>query len=206
MARGRQAARAKKDEEPQEEEKMEVTRREALNLAWLASLGIFLIPFGGSILVFAYPRFKEGDFGGDFVLGNFESLPDIGEDPVANPIGKFWLTRTEEGLRAIYKVCTHLGCLYNWQDQEFKFICPCHGSQYTYESVRIQGPAPRNLDLFTLEAWRGEPEKGELLHTTVDPNSAILVIEDPDVIYVVKTGAKINGYSNAVQADRANGS
>jgi cytochrome b6-f complex iron-sulfur subunit len=204
MARGRQAARAKKDQEPQEEEKMEVTRREALNLAWLASLGIFLIPFGGSILVFAYPRFKEGDFGGDFVVGNFESLPAVGDDPVANAIGKFWLTRTEDGLRAIYKVCTHLGCLYNWQDQEFKFICPCHGSQFSYESVRIQGPAPRNLDLFTLEARRGGQD-GELLHSTADPNSAIPVIEEPDVIYIVKTGAKINGLSNADQAAIAGG-
>ncbi len=189
MARGRQAAGAKEQEPP--EEKMEVSRREFLNLAWLASLGFFLIPFGGSMLLFAYPRFKEGDFGGRFRIGDHTALPEVLQAPVANPKGKYWLTRTEEDIRAIYKVCTHLGCLYNWQDQEFKFICPCHGSQFDYESVYILGPAPRSLDLFVMEAVR--ESTGEVVHQTSDPNTPIPVEEDPDVIYWVDTGNRING-------------
>ncbi len=182
------ASRENADAAAPEEEKVEINRREAINLAWLASLGFFLLPFGGVTLLFAYPRFREGEFGGEFRLRSAE-LPDIGESPVANSEGKFWLTRTDEGIRAIYKVCTHLGCLYNWQEQENKFICPCHGSQFTYESTFIQGPAPRSLDLFTMRAVKN----GEVLAETEEPNSPIPVFDDPEVEYIVATGEKIVG-------------
>ncbi len=186
MARGSAAPSV-----PNEEENIKVNRREFLNLAWLASLGFFLIPVGGATVLFAFPRFKEGEFGGTFTLGDASALPKVNQSPVANPKGKFWLTRTEEGVRALYKVCTHLGCLYNWQEQEFKFICPCHGSQFTYESEYIQGPAPRSLDLFVIKAIK--QSTGEVLAETSEPNAPIPVFDDPDVIYLVDTGNKILG-------------
>lgn len=186
---------AKQDAAPAAQEKIPVTRREFLNLAWLASLGFFLIPVGGVTILFAYPRFKEGEFGGVFRLGDVSVLPLVGDTPSENPKGKFWLTRTDEGVRAIYKVCTHLGCLYNWQQQEYKFICPCHGSQFTYESMFIQGPAPRSLDLFVMTAVN--EQTGEELARTTEPNSPIPVFDDPAVVYFVDTGSKLVGLSNA---------
>lgn len=173
------------------EEKMKMNRREFVNLAWLASLGFFLVPVGGVTVLFAYPRFKEGEFGGKFTL-RAADLPETGAGPNANTRGKFWITRTEEGVRAIYKVCTHLGCLYNWQEQEDKFICPCHGSQFGRDSTYIYGPAPRSLDLFKMSAV--DEASGEVLAETVESNEAIEVFDDnPNVVYVVDTGAKIIG-------------
>ncbi|GAB4577448.1 MAG: hypothetical protein Fur0022_01790 [Anaerolineales bacterium] len=127
-----------------------VNRREFLNLAWLASLGFFLIPVAGVTLLFAYPRFKEGEFGGRFVLGKVgEVFPPPDGDPGSNSKGKFWLSRLEDGsILALYKVCPHLGCLYNWQSVDHKFLCPCHGSQYQLDGTYILGPAPRSLDRF----------------------------------------------------------
>lgn len=171
------------------EEKVKLNRREFANLAWLASLGFFLVPVGGITVLFAFPRFKEGEFGGKFNL-RLSDLPETGAGPLANTKGKFWLTRTEEGVRAIYKVCTHLGCLYNWQEQEDKFICPCHGSQFTKESEFIQGPAPRSLDLFTMTAVDAN---GNEIARTEGPNEAMPITDDPSVTYVVDTGTKIIG-------------
>lgn len=176
------------------EEKQPVNRREFLNLAWLASLGFVLVDVAGVTLLFAYPRFKEGEFGGTFILGDISNLPDVGEAPVSNPIGKYWLTRTDKGVRAIYKVCTHLGCLYNWQDQENKFICPCHGSQFDYTGHYIQGPAPRSLDIFVMRAVN--TQTGEVLAEISDPNSSLPVFDDPNVVYQVDTGNKIKGESH----------
>lgn len=188
------ARRSAAKEEDQEQEE-EITRREALNLAWLASLGFFLIPFTGATILFAFPRFREGEFGGTFTVGSPSSLPQVGQSPVANPKGKFWLTRTEEGLRALYKVCTHLGCLYNWQDQEFKFICPCHGSQFTYEGEYIQGPAPRSLDVFVVEVV--DPSTGEVIEQTEGSRDPVPIPDNPNVVIRVDTGNKINGESRA---------
>jgi cytochrome b6-f complex iron-sulfur subunit len=187
---------AKQDAAPAaQEEKIPVTRREFLNIAWLASLGFFLLPVAGVTLLFGYPRFKPGEFGGIFELGDFSTLPQVNQSPFSNTRGKFWLTRTEDGVRALYKVCVHLGCLYNWQEQEFKFICPCHGSQYTYESKYIQGPAPRSLDLFVMQAIKRSTN--EVLAETALPGAAIEVFDDPDVYYTVDTGQKIVGEKHA---------
>jgi cytochrome b6-f complex iron-sulfur subunit len=183
---------AKQDAAPAApEEKIPVTRREFLNIAWLASLGFFLLPVGGVTLLFAYPRFKAGEFGGVFELGDVSTLPIVNTTPLSNTRGKFWLTRTEEGVRALYKVCVHLGCLYNWQEVDFKFLCPCHGSQYTYSGDYILGPAPRSLDTFVMKAIKRST--GEVLDETVGPSDPIQVFDDPDVYYTVDTGNKILG-------------
>lgn len=39
-------------------------------------------------------------------------------------------------------MCTHLGCVVPWNKAENKFKCPCHGSQYDANGMKIRGPAP----------------------------------------------------------------
>jgi cytochrome b6-f complex iron-sulfur subunit len=49
-------------------------------------------------------------------------------------------------------VCTHLGCLFKWNEANNRFECPCHGSKFEQDGTKIigQGPAPRNLDRFAI--------------------------------------------------------
>ncbi|MEM8858717.1 MAG: Rieske 2Fe-2S domain-containing protein, partial [Chloroflexota bacterium] len=74
----------------------------------------------------------------------------------ADPVGieRMYLASDEAsqivGLAAIYKVCTHLGCIYKWNDASNRFECPCHGSKYRLDGRRIQSPAPRSLDRFDM--------------------------------------------------------
>jgi cytochrome b6-f complex iron-sulfur subunit len=126
-----------------------ITRREFLNLAWLASLGIFTLQMGGVAYNFTFPRFRAGEFGGTFSVP-ITDMPEVAAGPVANNQGKFWLVQTPEGVLAIYKVCTHLGCLYDWKPTENQFICPCHGSTFEKDGKFVRGPAPRNLDRFSV--------------------------------------------------------
>jgi cytochrome b6-f complex iron-sulfur subunit len=44
-------------------------------------------------------------------------------------------------------VCTHLGCVVPWSAANNKFICPCHGSQYSPDGTVVRGPAPLPLAL-----------------------------------------------------------
>jgi cytochrome b6-f complex iron-sulfur subunit len=67
-----------------------------------------------------------------------------------NPAGKFWLSNSEQGIVALYKVCTHLGCLYAWVEVNGRFECPCHGSKFELDGQFIEGPAPRSLDRFAM--------------------------------------------------------
>ena len=96
-----------------------------------------------------YPRFKAGEFGGEFFVGPVSSLPSPDASPQPNTDGKFWLVTTaEDEPKALYMVCTHLGCLYQWVDSNSRFECPCHGSKFTHDGFYIEGPAPRSLDYF----------------------------------------------------------
>jgi nitrite reductase/ring-hydroxylating ferredoxin subunit len=53
------------------------------------------------------------------------------------------LFRDEEGVYAVSKVCTHLGCIVKITPDGFE--CPCHGSRFTAAGAVTQGPAPQPL-------------------------------------------------------------
>lgn len=177
--------------EPEGEEKKKVTRREFLNLAWMASLGFMTLSIGGLTYFFAMPRFQEGEFGGEFPAGTASELPSPEAGPGNFPGGKFWLSNSPDGVTALYKVCTHLGCLYAWRDQEGKFVCPCHGSQFEKNGTYIRGPAPRSLDQFVVAAVN--PETGDILAQTPEDGGPMPVPDDPNALIVVDTGKRIRG-------------
>jgi cytochrome b6-f complex iron-sulfur subunit len=171
-------------------EKPRINRREFLNIAWLASLGFLTVSVAGATYLFAMPRFEAGEFGGVYSYGPVSSLPSSDAPPANEPQIKLWISNTETGVMALYKVCTHLGCLYNWNEQEVKFICPCHGSQFQKDGKYIQGPAPRSLDRFPI--WAEDPTNGQVIAKSED-GSPLPVPEDPNALIKVDTGKRIKG-------------
>jgi len=134
---------------PEELARREMNRREFLTYAWGGALGLVGLASGVGLFQFMYPRFRAGEFGGKFFIGPVSAMPATDAPPQPDSAGKFWLVNTEdEGVKAIYMVCTHLGCLYKWEASTVRFECPCHGSKFTREGLYIEGPAPRSLDLF----------------------------------------------------------
>jgi cytochrome b6-f complex iron-sulfur subunit len=109
------------------------------------------------------------------VVGVLSDLPDVGSDPVNKPEGKFFLVRTGEGLLALYKVCTHLDCLVLWDEQEQRFVCPCHGSQFARDGSYLSGPAPRALDRFVMQVVS---EEGVMLVETDPGRDGLLQVPD----------------------------
>lgn len=52
-------------------------------------------------------------------------------------------------------ICPHEGCEVAWSDQLNIFECPCHDSNFTAEGTRLEGPAPRGLDLLPSRVENG---------------------------------------------------
>ena len=56
------------------------------------------------------------------------------------------LVRKQGGdLVALSAVCTHLGCIVQWEKEKQDFICPCHAGRYTVDGTVISGPPPKPL-------------------------------------------------------------
>jgi hypothetical protein len=72
---------------------------------------------------------------------------------------------------ALYKACTHLDCLFDWNPHEGKFICPCHGSQFARDGRLLSGPAPRSLDRFSIQIISPQ---GEILAQTDGDKGLVL--------------------------------
>jgi cytochrome b6-f complex iron-sulfur subunit len=177
-----------------------INRREFLTYAWGAALGLLTLEIGVGSYYFMYPRFRAGEFGGAFPLPQGE-IPPADAAPNGNTTGKFWLVDTAEGPRALYMVCTHLGCLYKWEPSNFRFECPCHASKFSHDGHYIEGPASRSLDQFVIEVV----QNGSVVGSTEDAGDTIVPpqIPGPDAQIVVQTGRRILGKSAAESPARA---
>lgn len=193
-----------------------ISRREFLYYIWGASLALFTAEFSGLLIWFLIPKFREGEFGGRFVL-SVDEIPDVNAEPVNKPEGRFWLVNLDttnpdgkermyrasdeseeiKGVAAIYKVCTHLGCIYAWNGPNQRFECPCHGSKYRLDGRRIESPAPRSLDRFKMEFLNANREviaESELANDFYQP------VELPnDTAFIsIDTGDRKEGLSNTL--------
>ncbi len=51
----------------------------------------------------------------------------------------------EDEVIAISAVCTHLGCIVTWDEDQKIFKCPCHDGRYDADGKVISGPPPAPL-------------------------------------------------------------
>ena len=82
--------------------------------------------------------------------------------------GRFYVTKYQGGLRALYQKCPHLGCRVPFCESSERFECPCHGSVYNLIGEYVKGPTPRGMDRFPISIQNG--------HVMVDTST---IVEGP---------------------------
>jgi Rieske Fe-S protein len=81
--------------------------------------------------------------------GDVKSADEIARDSGAilrRGLEKLAVYRDANGaLHEHSAVCTHLGCIVQWNPSEKTWDCPCHGSRFDAKGRVINGPANRDL-------------------------------------------------------------
>ena len=129
-----------------------VARRHLMRWLMWGSALVFLGQSALAGLAMFWPRRVVG-FGSKIDVGPVSQFPVNSVTRFRD--GKFYLSRLENGVIALYWRCTHLGCTVPWREDEQLFHCPCHGSIFERTGQNIAGPAPRPLDYMTVEIVNG---------------------------------------------------
>lgn len=125
-----------------------LSRRGFLGLAWGGSLALIFAQATIAILKYIQPV-STGGFGGLVFAGKLETYAVNSVNRIL--AGRFYISRTEEGIIALWQKCPHLGCAVPWNEDEENFHCPCHGSTFNQVGEVLGGPAPRAMDYFPIE-------------------------------------------------------
>jgi cytochrome b6-f complex iron-sulfur subunit len=133
-----------------------VARRGFIRNATLGSVTLVGGLLTGGFVRFFWPN-ETGDFGSELRV-SAANVPETNGAPYKYNPGKFWLVRNDDGVLALYWKCPHLGCTVPWNTGRDQFVCPCHGSVYDPNGVRIAGPAPRPIDYMavTIDGTTGD--------------------------------------------------
>ena len=69
--------------------------------------------------------------------------------------------RSQEGIVAMSMVCTHLGCLVQWQEGKQEFYCPCNQGRFDRDGEVVAGPPPLPLERLPAKVLQDRVVVGE---------------------------------------------
>ncbi len=79
------------------------------------------------------------------LASRLEDIPETGAMDVTVVGRPLILRRRGDQVRAFSSVCTHLGCLVKWEEDENRFYCPCHIGIFDPDGQTVSGPITEPL-------------------------------------------------------------
>ncbi|HSL15311.1 MAG TPA: Rieske 2Fe-2S domain-containing protein [Actinomycetota bacterium] len=130
-----------------------IDRRGFLNFTWKVLAAGLVVEAGWTTYDVLLPR-PAGGFGGTVQAGTESGFPEGLVRYFAG--GRFYVTRVDDELLALYQKCPHLGCRVPFCESSGRFECPCHGSIFNLKGEYVAGPAPRGMDTFPVRIEGGQ--------------------------------------------------
>lgn len=133
-------------EDPKDRSRREFFAKMGMGSLIVAAMGTGLFSyefFSPNVLFEASPIIKAGK--PDQFPANTVTL---------DPQSGIYLVNGAKGFYALGAICTHLGCLTAWKPELDLIACPCHGSRFNRDGIKVAGPAPQPLPW--LKVWLSE--------------------------------------------------
>jgi cytochrome b6-f complex iron-sulfur subunit len=130
----------------------EETRREFLALVGTGAMALAGLGTAITGVRFMWPEvlFEEER---RFRIGTPDEIP-VGT-LVSLPQQKVYIMHAADGFFAMSATCTHLGCLTQYEKENNRIFCPCHGSRFNTVGEVTDGPAPKPLPRLELALENG---------------------------------------------------
>ncbi len=131
-------------------EEKEISRRTFVD--WVIKGGL-LVALAGALypaLSYLRPVMRRGSISEMEEVGSVDDIPVWGGKKVIVGGSAVLVVRTPNGFKAFSAICTHLGCLVDWDDQKRQIVCPCHAGVFDLDGRRISGPPPKPLPVYTV--------------------------------------------------------
>lgn len=117
--------------------------RMLLGFSALSTLAMVVTPIVGFLIP---PRTAGAGAGGRVLAGTTTDLPIGNGKVVAMGSKPVIVVNTTAGVKAYSAVCTHLGCIVDYDTTSNHIICPCHDGHFNPASGGvISGPPPQPL-------------------------------------------------------------
>lgn len=75
----------------------------------------------------------------------------LAENSPIGPVLVISTSKDTKNLIAVNPTCTHEGCTIDWKAKENKFVCPCHGAEFTRDGKIKQSPAKKPLKTYQVK-------------------------------------------------------
>lgn len=127
-------------------------------IGWIIKGGL-LVTLTGMLLPalqFILPATRRGPAVGMKEVGREEDIPVGGSKKVIVGGSAILLVRTATGVKAYSAICTHLGCIVEWDGRKREIICPCHAGVFDIEGRPVSGPPPRPLPYYAVKVLDGK--------------------------------------------------
>lgn len=116
----------------------------ALGFSVVATIGGIVVP----VIGYVWPPARSSGGGANRVLvGTTKDLP-VGQAKVmpVNDKPVIVVNTSAGGVKAFSAICTHLGCVVEWNQSKQFIVCPCHDGRFNPTTgAVISGPPPSPL-------------------------------------------------------------
>jgi cytochrome b6-f complex iron-sulfur subunit len=116
-----------------------------LGFSFISTLAGVITPIIGYLLP---PASVSAGGGGRVLVGTTQDIP-IGQGKVVPVGGKpVMVINSNQGVHAFSAICTHLGCICDFDPVRQLIICPCHDGQFSpMTGAVVAGPPPSSLPI-----------------------------------------------------------
>jgi cytochrome b6-f complex iron-sulfur subunit len=136
--------------------KKEMSRRDFID--WVIKGGI-LATLSGMLfpaLAYLWPVMGHGPKVDMEEVAALEEIPVGGSKKIVLAGSALLLIRTPQEIKAFSAICTHLGCVVDWDGLKREIVCPCHAGIFDLEGRVVSGPPPRPLPSYPVKVMNGK--------------------------------------------------